>query len=244
MSLVMLDTVPAKVRELASSQEWLEKLTSGHPEVGVRLVSTSYPDMREAWARVCEHSDPEFPTFFFHAALELWARWERLPKAGKKQCQATVAKIASAAKKLASLLERHGSEIDFVRGSRLTFHHVAVRARTIQQERGGVLPPPGPWEYALKDSVIEAPGLPEFLRALAHELRPPRVPRDTAIRPTKAAGASAGRTFMVRSLSVFLHDAFGSPRFDVVAATVNTLMDDAANPLDANHAGKLASDLF
>ena len=134
MSLAMLDTVPAAVRELACSREWLDKLTSGHPEMGVRLVSISYPDMRGAWARVCEHADPEFPTFFFHFALELPARWEGLPKAGRKRYQANVAAIAAATETLAGLLERHQAEIDFVRGSHLTFHHVEVRARTIRQE--------------------------------------------------------------------------------------------------------------
>ena len=72
----MLDTVPAEVSELACSQVQLDKLTSGHPEMGVRLVSASYPDMRDVWARVCEHKNPEFPTFFFHFVLELPARWE------------------------------------------------------------------------------------------------------------------------------------------------------------------------
>jgi len=133
MPLVMLDTVPAGVRELATSQQWLEKLTAGHPQLGIRLVSTAYPDMRDAWARVCEHADPEVPTFFFHVALELSATWKLLPKAGRKRYQANVARIAAAAEDVAGLLERHEAEIHFVRGSRLTFHHVAVRARTIQQ---------------------------------------------------------------------------------------------------------------
>ena len=35
---------------------------------------------------------------------------------------------------------------------------------------------------------------------------------------------------------VFLQDCFGPPLFGVVATTVNTLIDDASNPLDANHA--------
>ena len=212
--------------------------------MGVRLVSISYPDMRGAWARVCEHADPEFPTFFFHFALELPARWEGLPKAGRKRYQANVAAIAAATETLAGLLERHQAEIDFVRGSHLTFHHVEVRARTIRQELAGETAPPDPWSYALKDNFRQHPALPEFLRALAQELRPLRVPRDTVIRPTKAADENAARTFMVRSLSVFLQDCFGSPLFGVVATTVNTLIDDASNPLDANHAAKLCRGLF
>lgn len=132
MRLHMHDTVPAGVRELASSAEWLEKLTSGRPEVGMRIVSASYPEMRDVWARVCEHQDPDVPTLFFHAVLELPARWERLPKTGTKVYQANVATVAAAAETLADLLDRHQSEIDFARGSRLTFHHVQVRARTIR----------------------------------------------------------------------------------------------------------------
>jgi hypothetical protein len=244
MSLVMLDTVPAGVRELASSRQWLEKLTTGHPEVGIRLVSASYPDMRPAWARLCEHGDPEVPTFFFHFALELPAMWDRLPKAGRKQYQASIAGIAAAAEELAKSLQLLESEITFSRGSRLTFHHVAVRARTIEQERAGQVTAPGPWEYALGDEGREASALSNFLNALAHELRPPHTPRETAIRPRRAAAATAARTYMVRSLAVFLHGAYGSPLFDVVAATVNTIMDDAVTSLDANHALKLASGLF
>ena len=207
-------------------------------------MSTSYPDMRDAWARVCEHSDPEVPTFFFHFALDLPAMWERCPRPGKKAYQATVAGIAAAAEELAGLLQLHEPEITFARGSRLTFQHVAVRARTIEQERAGKATAPGPWTYALGDEGREPSALSNFLNALAQELRPPHTPRETAIRPRKVAAATAARTYMVRSLSVFLHGAFGSPLFDVVAATVNTIMDDAITPLDAKHARKLASDLF
>ena len=81
--------------------------------------------MRDTWARVCEHPDPEFPTFYFHFALELNAQ---VPKIGRKQYQASVAAIATAAEELAGLLERHEHDIDFARGSRLSFHHVHVRA--------------------------------------------------------------------------------------------------------------------
>ena len=244
MRLHMHDTVPAGVRELASSAEWLEKLTSGRPEVGMRIVSASYPEMRDVWARVCEHQDPDVPTLFFHAVLELPARWERLPKTGTKVYQANVATVAAAAETLADLLDRHQSEIDFARGSRLTFHHVQVRARTIRQELVGKSRPPDGWLYALGESAQPLPTLPDFIRALAQELRPLREPRETLIRPTRIAGENAARTFMVRSLAVFLRDCFGSPLFAVVAGTVNTVLDDPTNPLDANHAAKLAADLF
>jgi hypothetical protein len=96
----------------------------------------------------------------------------------------------------------------------------------------------------LSDETSKIAVVPDFLRALAQELRPSHVPRDTAIRPTRAGAANAERTFMVRPLSVFLHQAFGSPLFSVVAATVNILVDDATNPLDANHVAKLVADLF
>jgi len=95
----------------------------------------------------------------------------------------------------------------------------------------------------LSDETSKIAVVPDFLRALAQELRPSHVPRDTAIRPTRAGAANAERT-LVRPLSVFLHQAFGSPLFSVVAATVNILVDDATNPLDANHVAKLVADLF
>jgi hypothetical protein len=239
MQLAMLDTVPAEVSELACSQGQLDKLTSGHPEMGVRLVSACYPDMRD----VCEHKDPEFPTFFFHFVLELPARWERLPKAGTKQYQADVEAIAAASESLAELLERHQQEIDFARGSPLTFHHVEVRSRTIRQELAGEVAAPDGWSYAgLDNATGPPPALPDFLRALAQELRPLRVPRDTIIRPTRVAGETAERTFMVRSLiGVFSYIKHSEPSFGVVATTINTLTDEEFNPVDANHAAKLSA---
>jgi hypothetical protein len=245
MPLEMLSTVPTSVRAIASSQEWLKKLTSGRPEIGIRLVSVSYPEMRGAWARVCEHDDSEFPIFFFHCALELPAVWQRMPKTPTKGLQARVSDAAAAADALAALLDAHQDEIDFHRGSHLTFHHVMVRARTIHSELAGKVAPPSDWSYAMLDHARNPPPtLSDFLRSLGAELRPLRTSSQSVIRPTKVGDTNAERTFMVRSLSTFLNSAFGDPLFDVVATTVNTILDAKDDLLDANHARKLAFDLL
>jgi hypothetical protein len=57
---------------------------------------------------------------------------------------------------------------------------------------------------------------------------------------------NAERTYMVRSLADFLNStsALGDPCFDVVAVTVNSILDAKDDLLDANHARKLAFDLL
>jgi hypothetical protein len=245
MPLEMHSSVPASVRAIVSSQELLTKLTSGRPEIGIRLVSVLYPDMRNVWARVCEHSDPDFPMFFFHAAAELPAVWQRMPKTATTELRENVSQTAAAADALAALLDAHQGEIDFHRGSQLTFQDVMVRARTIRAELAGEAPPPSPWSYAMRElHRLPPPTLSEFLRALGAELRPIRASSRSAIRPTKVGAGSAERTFMAKSLAAFLNSAFGDPCFDVVATTVNTILDAKDVFLDASHARKLLVGLF
>lgn len=240
-------TVPERVRSIMSSPELLNNLTAGHPDVGIRLVSTSYPDMRNVWARVGRHKDVEFPALFFSWAVELPANWQfmlKLPTT--KPLLRTVAKIATAAENLAALLETHKREIAFS-GGRVAFHRVMVRARTIRAELAGEGGEPDGWSYAAAElTAPPQPTLPDFLRALAAELRPRHAPSNLVIRPTKVKDKNAERTFMVKSLATFFNypGAFGAPSFGVVAATVNTILDAKDDLLDANHARKLADGLF
>ena len=244
MSVEMHSTVPDGVRSIISSPELLSNITAGYPEVGIRLVSISYPDMHNAWACVCQHTDVEFPGFFFHCAAELPSRWRNVSKTPTKRLQRAIAKIAMAADALAFQLETHRDDAAFHRGSPLTFHHVMVRARTIRAELAGDAPPPDRWLYALRDLERHPhPDIPEFLRGLAAELRPLRMSSRSVLRPTKVGDKNAERTFMVRSLSAFLNSTLGNPKFDVVAVTVNTILDAKDDLLDANHARKLALDL-
>ena len=244
MSIEMHSTVPDCVRSIISTPEALNRGTAGCPEIGIRLVSTSYPDMHSVWARVRQHKDAEFPCVFFWLAAGLPARWRSTPKTPTKALQHTVSEIAAAAEELAALVETHEKEIAFSGGG-VAFHRVMVRARTIRAELVGEAERPDPMSYVCAELARPPqPTLPDFLLALAAELRPLRPPAQLAIRPTKVADKNAERTFMVRSLSDFLNTTLGDPSFDVVAVTVNTVLDAKDDLLDANHARKLAVDLL
>ena len=241
MPLAILSCVPQSVRSILSSDELLNSLSGGHPDIGVRLVS--HEDMRDTWTALADCDDHEAAPLFFHAALELSENWRKMPKASSAVLRANVEDIAVLAEKLAAALQAHEDEIRFHRG-RLCFHDVLVRARTITDELAGKASPPNGWLYSAIDKFSHPlPAIPEFLRALAAELRPDDRSKVT-VRPTKVSEASAERTYMVRDLSRFLNMALGSPRFDLVASTVNTILNDADARLDASHARKLASDLF
>jgi hypothetical protein len=66
----MHKTVPECFRSIISSPELLNNLTAGCPEIGIRLVSTLYPDMHNVWTRVCQHKDVAFPASLFYCAVE------------------------------------------------------------------------------------------------------------------------------------------------------------------------------
>lgn len=234
----VLNTVPRRVREIASSCESLEKLTGGRPEIGIRLVS--YEEMRTTWASICGANVPDLPEMFFHFALELSPIWQKMPKVTDAVLRANIADIAATADNLAASIEAHKDEIHFHRGSRLTLDRVLVRAKSI---RDGKDPAWDGWIPEAKDKFGDTyPGVAEFMRALAAELRPSQISTQAELRPTKVSDRNAERTYMVRSLSHFLKSVLDNPRFDLVANTVNTILDES--DLDANHARKLASDLF
>lgn len=243
MPLEILSTVPATVRAIASSAEALDELTEGDPELGQRLVT--YPDMAATWAILAQHNDPELPALYFMAAAELPTRWRKMPKTRSAKLRRDVVALAGMADRLAKSLDKLDGEITFHRGWPLTFHHVMVRSRSIKREIIDKSATPDPWSYALRaDDHGAYPILSDFVRALGAELRPSGVPRNARIRPTKVLDRNVERTFMVRSLSVFLHGAFGNPRVDLVTPTVNTVLDERTNPLDENHARKLLTGLF
>lgn len=244
MPLELHSTVPNSVRSIILSTDSLNRLTAECREIGIRLVSTSYPDMRSVWESVRLHEDAEFPGFFFHCAVELPTRWQRMSKMPTKALQHAVSEIAAAAEALAHLLETHQDEITFHRGSPLTFHDAMLRARTIRAEVAGDAEPPRPGSYAGQEHYRLPPPTPaDFVLALAAELRPSRTPPQAFIRPTKVGDKNAERTFMVRALWHFLNSAFGNPSVEVVAVTVNTILDASDDLLDADYVRKLVFNL-
>lgn len=246
----ILSTVPADVRAIAEDRARLEKQDPAYPAIALRLVS--YRDMNGTWALVSQHKRPDLPTIFFDLVLRLRTKWQNQPKAPTRELEANVERIASLASALAAALAAHDAEIDLILGQPLTFHHVMVGAREIRNEAMHGSQPRRGLTYALRNHLRPVhdrlrdpyPTLPEFLESLAAELRPSRVSGALAIRPTRVADHNAERTWLVRWMTVFFQSRFGEPRFDLVAATVNTLLDDPDCRLDASHARKLAPDLL
>jgi hypothetical protein len=241
--LPLLPSVPPYIASIASNQVHIDIHAGGDSVLLQRLIT--YPEMAYVWTEIGKfenHSDVAH-SFFVKTSM-VRVRWLKLSHTPKSHLEENIRTISDTANKLANQLDAFSRDLelavtDVPTLTNLIEQHIETTSGLPDEERGHLLDLIWDANFYQDRPDPYLPTLPEVLRLLAERLKLPFGTHEYGLRPTKVRAITAERTYAVRVLSDFFLTLCQSPRFDLVAPTVTTLLDLADDPLTIEHAQKL-----